>query len=125
MNVKESQDRAIEVAKIRGMFPIITRVSYLSKCQFTDDETRQNTTAHAHDNLMANNFGVICLADDVKMFKNDGKPSATMLHEVAHLMVSEEYCNTIFGHGQEWQDFYNILRAEWGFPVLDNPTTRD
>ena len=124
MNVQESQDRAIEVAKIRGLYPIVKRVSFLSKCRFIDAETMKGTIAHSHTYTKSENFGTICLADGVEMFE-DGKPSITLLHEIAHLIVSIEYSDDTDAHGKEWQDFYNILRAEWGFPVLDNPTTRD
>ena len=125
MTMEETQNRATIVAKIRGLYPIITRVAFLSQCRFADDESRQYAIAHAHDDLKSDNFGRICIADGVNMFNNDGEtPTDTMLHEISHLKVSKEYDDKVFGHCAEWQDFYNILRAEWGYEIIENPTTK-
>ena len=126
MSLAESQDKATKVAKIRGLYPVITRISPLPKCKFSDEESKQNATAHAHDNILADNFGNICIANGVEIFEKDGKtPSATILHEVAHLIVAKEYFNGVDTHGEEWQDFYNILRNEWGYDTIQNPTTHN
>ena len=114
-----------EIAKIKGLYPVVKRISLLRQCKFADEETKQSSIAHAHDNVLSDNFGTICISEGVKLFKNDNRPSTTILHEIAHLIVSKDYHSQFSGHCEYWQDFYNVLRVEWGYSEILNPTTHD
>jgi hypothetical protein len=58
--------------------------------------------AHAHINKNFPNPGWICVRSSKRLYSASGKPSNTMIHELAHIL-------TMQGHTQKWADLARTL----------------
>lgn len=73
-----------------------------------DHGWEKGTKAHTHGGDVAP--GTICVADQRDLWTADGKPSAVLWHETAHVMVGDR---ERAGHGRLWR----AAMAELGQPV--------
>lgn len=67
-------------------------------------------TAHAHDDEQDGFYGAICFAPEYADRWDAAYPSATFLHEAAHLVAGH-----VAGHGPEWRAMAEALWHAYGY----------
>ena len=124
MTLTESQNLAAEVKRIRSIFPMIQRICFTESpiCKIDNQPIQKGEVAHVHREV-----GVLCVSrydigNKIASLWDNNMPTSTLLHEVAHIMTLDSVGDA---HGKEWQSTYNVLRIEWGYMPINNPTTYD
>ena len=73
--------------------------------------------AHAHTNLKEPNGGFICVRSPKRLWymgAEGTKPSLTMIHELAHIVVGQ-------GHTDKFRKAYKELSKQfWGYEIPDS-----